>query len=948
MVDVGEDGRLTESAGSRARSRVAHTGRRPSVLMLAVVMALAAAPAAEAATPAHAAEFVADPASSVNTLAGTGTGGTVVGSINNFPGPTMPFGMVQFSPDNPDTGQGYYYDNSTLRGFGLDHASQGCGALGDFPVLPTTTSMAAKSRPWTRTESYSHNGEVGRPGYYRLTSTDAAGSDITSELTASTRTGVASFSFPAGRTPSITFRSGVSNTPSTEAGAVTVDPNTGTITGWTRSGRFCGKNNTYKAYFAAKVDHTVAGYGAWDETSGKVDVGDGSQNARISDTKAGGYVSFAPGTRNVHLKIAMSYVSTDNAIQNMNTEVPTADGHAGRARPHPSYSAAFDAVRSDSHSAWNAQLGKIQVSDTAGSERTRTFYHSLYRSLLHPNTFDDVNGQYIGFETHPVVHNVSETPGEHGRRRSQYAYYSDWDTYRSLAPLQALLVPEQASDIAQSLVNDARQSGSYPRWAFANAGSNQMSGDSPVALIAQTYAFGARDFDAATALKYMVVGAVGSQAGENTGGTNDQAVERFGASIYNQRHYAPQVKDFQTDHAVAGASITEEYSIDDFAIGRMAAALGRPGTAAQFQARSNYWQNLFNPATRYISPRDSSGAFPAGDGYTIPGDFGYRGTVDGYGSVGYDEGNAEQYVWLVPQNVRGLVTALGGNDAVGRRLDTFMSHGMNPGPNEPWMWAGNEPDFAAPWIYNYIGQPWRTSQVVDQIRTTLFGTQPDGAEPGNDDLGAQSSWYVWAALGIYPATPGTDVLTVNAPAFDAARIHAGHGRTITLGADGANSGRRYINGLQVNGRTTTATWLTLDSLGRRGNLTFDLATGASRTWGTHATDAPPSFGQGSAALAIHATPEHPGLKAGGSVSLSVAAQQLIRTPAAGVVTGGSTTPGITVSPARALHFDSSGAARVSVTVHAASSVPAGTYPVAISARTPAGHVDADTTVTVGD
>jgi len=921
--------------------------------LAAGTLALAATTAATLtlAVPAEAhgspTTFVTDPASTVSTLAGTGTGGDTVGSINNFPGPSVPFGMVQFSPDNPGTGQGYYYANSTLRGFGLDHASQGCGALGDFPVLPTTTSMAASASPWTKTESYTHDGEEGSPGYYKLISKDAAGSSITSELTASTRTGVATFTFPSGTTPSITFRSGVSNS-STRSGSLNVNPKTGIITGWTKSGNFCGKNNGYTAFFAAKVDQAFSSYGAWDESKGSVSVGDGSHDAEVSNTRAGGYVSFPAGTTTVRLKIALSYVSTDNAILNMNTEVPTPGAAAPGSDAYASWGAAFDGVRKAAHDTWNDALGKVEVSDTATADETGTFYHSLYRSLLHPNTFDDVNGQYIGFEKSPAVHSVSERPADGDRPRHQYAYFSDWDTYRTLAPLQATLFPDEASDMAQSLVNDAEQSGSYPRWAFANAGTNQMSGDNPAALIAQTYAFGARDFDVRTALDYMVKGAVGPDAGKNTGGTNDQAVERFGAQVYNERHYAPQTKEFQTDHAVTGGSITEEYSIDDFAIGQLAGALGQQGVAKTFQARSSYWQNLFNPTTRYVSLRDASGAFPTGDGLNIPSDFGYRGRITGFGSVGYDEGNAEQYVWLVPQNVDGLVTALGGKDAFADRLDAFMTHGLNVGANQPYMWAGNEPDFNVPWYYNYVGQPWRTSEVVDEIRTTLFGTQPDKAEPGNDDLGAQSSWYVWAALGLFPATPGTDVLTVNAPAFDAARVHLAAGRTIDVTAAGANEGKRYVSGLAVDGRRTDATWTDLASLTRghgSSTVSFTLASKASPTWGTSAKSAPPSYGEGSAAVAVHATPDNPAVTPGSSTALTVDVQRLEQTSPQVRLSATSRTRGITVTSG-ATHLDATGAGHATLTLKVASTVTDGYYPVQLVARVGSETVRSDLTVRV--
>ncbi|MCL1871681.1 MAG: GH92 family glycosyl hydrolase [Promicromonosporaceae bacterium] len=897
--------------------------RSTSALVVAGALAAGGLALAPGANAAPSPTWVDDPASTVNTLAGTGTGGTTVGSINDFPGPTVPFGMVQFSPDNPNTGQGYYYGNSTLRGFGLDQASQGCGALGDFPVLPTTTSMAASARPWTRTESYTHDGEVGTPGYYKLVSKDTDGASITSELSAATRTGVATFTFPAGTTPSITFRSGVSNS-STRSGSLNVNPSTGVITGVTTSGNFCGKNNSYTAYFAARVDQTFTSYGAWNESTGAVTVGDGSHDAEVANARAGGYVSFAPGTTTVRLKIAMSYVSTDNAILNMDTEVPTPGGAAAGTTPYGSFAAAFDGTRQAAHDAWDTALSKVQVSDTAPAAETSTFYHSLYRSLLHPNTFDDVNGQYIGFEAKPQVHNVSEHPGADGRARHQYAYFSDWDTYRSLVPLQAALFPDQASDMAQSLVDDADQSGSFPRWAFANAGTNQMSGDNPVALIAQTWAYGAKDFDVDSALDHMVAGAVGPQAGQNTGGTNNQALERPGAAVYDARHYAPQVKQFQVDHAVTGASITEEYSIDDFAIAQLAADRGRADVAQQFQDRSHYWQNLFNPRTRTISPRDLSGAFPTGDGQSIPSSFGYRGNVDGFGMVGYDEGTAEQYLWLVPQDVEGLVTGLGGKAVTAARLDAFMSHGLNVGANAPYMWAGNEPDFFVPWLYDYLGEPWRTSEVVDQIRTTLFGPDPDGAEPGNDDLGAQSSWYVWAALGMFPVTPATDVVAVNAPAFDAARVHLGSGATLDLTAAGANEGSRYVQGLAVDGQARSQTFLPTGTLTRGGTVDFTLGTDHADGWGTGAGDVPPSFGQGRQEIAIDATPAPATVAPGGSVDLTAYVQRFKPEPSPQPyqVFATGTHAGLSVAKVHGT-LDDTGAGNVGLTVVAAADAAPG-------------------------
>jgi predicted alpha-1,2-mannosidase len=292
--------------------------------------------------------------------------------------------------------------------------------------------------------------------------------------------------------------------------------------------------------------------------------------------------------------------------------------------------------------------------------------------------------------------------------------------------------------------------------------------------------------------------------------------------------------EFLGGNGFADASITLEWSIDDFAISRFAESLGDSTTAAQFRNRAQYWQNLFDPTTGYISPRSAAGFFRGGPGFVEP--------VGGFGQDGFDEGNAEQYVWLVPQNVAGLVTALGGRQAVADRLDRFTAQ-LNVGPNEPYLWFGNEPGFGVPWLYNYIGQPWKTQQLVDRVRSEMFGPTPAG-EPGNDDLGAMSSWYVWAALGLYPSTPGTPILTVSTPVFDRAVITLPAGRSIRISApDASRPGLKFINRLSVDGQATDRTYLPESIIRTGGDVTFALSADPNMAWGAADSSAPPSFGR---------------------------------------------------------------------------------------------------------
>jgi len=810
-------------------------------------------------------ELVANPVDHVDTLIGTGTGGETVGEINNFPGASVPFGMVQYSPDTFGNYAGYNYDNPRSTGFSMTHASVGCAAFGDISMLPTTTPIG--SQPWKAWERIAHDDtERGVPGYYTVR---FPGTGVTAELTATTRTGVGRFRYPRnGRAAVFHVRSGASLAGNSRAAIQIREDNT-TITGWATSGGFCSKTNTYTVYFAMKFSQPFTSYGSWDGYS----VYPGARSA--ASPYSGGYVAFPAGSV-LEVRTAISYVGVDGALANL-----AAEGGKG-----------FDDVRAAAVSEWNATLSCIAV---AGRNvgHLDTFYTSLYRTLLNPNTFNDADGRYIGFDG--FIHTVP-------RGRTQYTNFSDWDTYRGLAALQGLLFPARASDMAQSLVNDAEQSGSFPRWALANSATGEMTGDSVVPLIADLYAFGGKDFDVKTALRYMVNAATTGGVGLNG------YVERPGIAAYLELGYAPETFG-------ASASITLEWSVDDFAIARFAESLGDAATAAEFQNRAQYWQNLFNPTTRYISPRDAMGFFQPGPGF-----------VDsplGFGQEGFDEGNAEQYVWWVPHNVAGLVTALGGRTAVGDRLDRFTKE-LNAGPKEPYLWAGNEPGFGVPWLYNYIGQPWKTEHTVDRVRG-LFGPTPDG-EPGNDDLGALSSWYVWAALGLYPSTPATPILTVAAPLFDRVVIALPGGRFIRMSAPGASGPHhpRYISGLSIDDQATDHTWIPESIIRSGGELKFSLAAYPNKVWGTAESSAPPSFGAGSSAVTVNVTRPIVTIAPGHTGTVKVDAQRMVDGAGGYTITGTSSDGGITSAPASG-QFASDGSASIDVPITVAQSVPEDYY-----------------------
>ncbi len=800
---------------SSRRTHGAHF-RTTAIAALAVAGMIVPVTATAASTPTNAAgSVVGNPASLVDPMVGTGSGGSVVGQVDTYPGAALPFGMIQWSPDTtsrPDGG-GYSYTDSAITGFSLTHFSgPGCAIAGDFPILPLTG--AVPSDPTSASASFSHSTESAHPGSYAVT---AGG--VQTRLAVTDRTGVASFTYPATSQAQLLIKSADSASGGSSATFNTVGSTE--ITGAVTSGHFCGQPDSYTIYFAARFSRPFTASGSWGATGNSV---------------AGGYLTFdTEHDPTVGMQVAVSYVSTAGALGNL-----AAEAHIW----------SVGAVAARATAAWNRQLGTIGIS---GGTRTQqqTFYTALYHASLEPSLFSDANGAYPGFDD--KVHYVK-------RGHSQYADYSDWDIYRSEAPLLATIDPGIASDMATSLVNDAAQGGALPKWPIANAYTGVMNGDSSDPILADAYAFGAKDFDASTALADMVKGADGtSSVGQGW------FVERPNAAAYIADGYVPNVGSDSISPVPNGASETLEYALDDFSISRLAADLGQHSTAATFTDRSQNWANVFDTADGYVEPRDAQGAFPSGP--AVP-------TLTGFGQDGFQEGNAAQYTWMVPQDLAGLIQGLGGNQAAAARLDTLFTQ-LNAGPNEPYEWAGNEPALDTPWTYNSVGEPWKTQQIVQEISSQLYSLTP-GGEPGNDDLGAMSSWYVWASLGVYPQTPGEPMLVLGAPMFSHEVIHGAYG-PLVINARGA--GDTYIKSLAVNGQNTNKTWIDLT---RAHELDYTLSNTPNTQWGASAADAPPSFSAGpvqfppSSTAALDVAPGQIRLAPGSSTSVSVADDDTLR------------------------------------------------------------------------
>jgi predicted alpha-1,2-mannosidase len=794
--------------------------RAASTTAMALTLLASLAPVARAAAPAD----------QVDTFAGTRPGPGTFGGGHNFPGAAVPFGMVQWSPDTTPADRsrraGYDYRDHHLRGFSLTHLSgAGCSLYGDFPFVPTTEPLSSSpARPGSGLLSgslqpgFSHAAEHARPGFYSVDLKPRRGPRIETELTATTRTGVGRFSFGPNPHASVLINAGGS-AQADDFAAVRIDPRRQEIDGAASSGLFCGQRPRYHVFVAAVFDRPFEAYGTWEGSR----LGPGATAASATaapevnptaTAQAGAYATFdTRRNRQVLVHVGLSFVSVEDARANLAAE---------------SARESFGAVARDGERAWNRTLGRIRVS--GGPPRLLdTFYTALYHAFLAPRTFSDVGGAYPGMDG--ALH--------YARHRIQYADFSGWDVYRDETQLLSILVPKRAAEMARSLLADSAESGCLPRWPYANGQSMTMVGDSADPILASAAAFGAGGFDRGAALTAMVKG-----ASEPCRSANGEYLERQGLPQYLRLGYVPFDLDTRTrnansiygspDSVWASASTTLEYAIDDFAIAQLAARSGHDrATYRAFMGRSANWRSLYDRRRGLIEPRYESGAFPSP--YN-PGS-----------GAGFAEGDSHQYTWMVPQDPAGLAAAMGGPGRAAARLDRYLRQ-LNGGAgatHTDHAVLGDEPSLGAPWLYDWLRRPYRTQATVRRALLTLYDAAPDGY-PGNDDLGTLSAWYVFGALGLYPALPGVPLLALGSPLFARARIALPHGRRATILA--AARGRRgpaaspYVSSLRLDGHAYGRPWISYCSLARGADLVYGLRRRPNRAWGASAAAAPPSFG----------------------------------------------------------------------------------------------------------
>lgn len=762
-----------------------HRGRGSRLAWRGIVCLalLSAIPVTLAAQPAN------DPASAVNPIIGTGTG---PGSTENlFPGPSMPFGMVQLSPDTEDHGYGYHYFQHQILDFSMTHMSGvGCPNEGEVSFMPTAGSVETEAEAYL--SPYSHQQESASPGYYQV---QLLRSGIRVELTATERTGEAKLTFPANQQANLLIP--ISHTLNQSVGSSIQVIGNNTVQGYVTNLTFCNSDRTYKVFFVMHFNHPFTSYGTWtgfrDSAPAKLTADSRQATQDSVDRRAGAYLSWPESTQpqSITVSIGISYVDQNGAAANLKAEAANKT---------------FEQIRTESTAAWKKALGVVDV--TGGTQKQRTvFYTALYHSLLMPSIFNDTDGRYLGFDgqLHTVAagHNI-------------YDNYSGWDVYRSQMPLVALLDPQRMQDIAQSIVLMDQQGGWIDRWPQINRYTNIMAGSPLSIVLATAWRDGLHNFDMNAAWQAMYKDA--TQAPPP--GSPYQG--EVGMHWINTVHFVP-------DDKVSYGSVSQlqEDTLAYASLYYLAKDLGKQDAAHTLYERALYYRNLFNPQDKMFRPRNANGQW-------VP-------NFDPTKDHGFIEGSGWHYQWFAPADLAWVIQAMG-KDNFNQRLTKFFSY-PKPGWYGQYYNPYNETDLEAPYEFNFSGEPWMTQRAVRRVLNENYPDTPDGI-PGNDDAGEMSSWAAMSMMGFYSVDPASRAYELASPVFSKVVIHLQSpytGKTFTIESSPDPAANKYIQNVKLNGNAHTKNWIDFGDISKGGTLQITLGPSPNKQWGSSANDLPPSL-----------------------------------------------------------------------------------------------------------
>lgn len=697
-----------------------------------------------------------------------GTGAVEGGlSGNNYPGATMPFGMVQLSPDTheaPDWFNASGYDHNDNRIYGFSHTRlSGTGAcdLIDILIMPTTSDL--------RVSSFSHGQEEAHPGYYKVRLADEG---IDAELSATTRTGIHRYTYPDGKERKVwldldhSAQKGSWDRRVINAQIRQTAPNIlegyRVITGWAK---------LRKIYFVIEFSEPIADLTLFDN-DGREYAG-GVSNV-INGKSPRALLSFGKNGQPIMAKVGLSGVSLANARENLAKEASSND--------FAYYTKAAD-------KAWEAQLGKIEVE--GDPEKMKTFYTALYHTMIQPNTFSDVNGEWMTPD-----YSVANLPeGE-----TQYTTFSLWDTYRAAHPLYTIIEPERTRDFVNSMLRHYDYYGYLPIWHLWGQDNYCMIGNHAVPVVVD-------------AVIKNITGIDRNHAWEAVRNSSIQSHPNSPFHIWEKYGYMPE--ELQTQ----SVSITLEMAFDDWCAQQLAKCVGASDDAERFGNRAQNYRNLHNDTSNFFAPKDADG------NWIEPFD------PLKYGANGgnpFTEGNAWQYYWYVPHDIEGLIELTGGKKAFVDKLDTFFTLTDTSGAKNDNISGligqyahGNEPSHHVAYLYNYVGRPEKTQEMVYRIMNDLYNNNYNGYA-GNDDCGEMSAWYVFSSLGFYPVNPASGEYSIGTPLFDRAVIHLPSGKDFTITTDRKNkkTDSFKVKQVKLNGNQVKDWKLSHSNIMDGGNLIF--------------------------------------------------------------------------------------------------------------------------------
>jgi predicted alpha-1,2-mannosidase len=728
----------------------------------------------------------------VNPLIGTQKMG------HTYPGATVPFGSVQLSPDtdtiplftngkyNPDVYKycaGYNYDDNTIVGFSHTHFSgTGHSDLGDFLIMPTAGNLqlnpGTKDAPQNGFRSrFSHSTEVAKPDYYKVKLED---DNIVAELTATTRVGFHQYTFPKSDSAHIILdlMYGIYNYDNKNVWTFVRIENDTLVTGYRQTS---GWARTRTVYFAMTFSKPFISYGNKNfkrpQYSGFWRRFDLEHNfPDIAGEQIRAYFNFKTEEgEKIKIKFALSPVSTANALENLRTETPSWD---------------FNSIYKKGNDAWNRELGKIDAQMQSNDEMA-SFYTALYHSFLSPTVYMDVNNEYKGLDQNTHSAKIF----------TNYTTFSLWDTYRALHPLFNIVQSKRNRDMINSMLAHYSQSVEHmlPVWSHYANENWCMSGYHSVAVIADAIVKGNIAFDANKALDACV------QTAHND--------FYDGLNYYRQLGYVPEDKKPGTS-----VSTTLEFAYDDWCIAQAAKKLKRNDVYNEFFKRSQNWKNVYDASTGFMRPRMSDGSFRK--------NFDVLST----NNQGFIEGNAWNFSLFVPQDPKGLINAMGGENKFLPHLDSLFTMHL---PDKFFEETeditregiignyvhGNEPSHHVAYLYNFTNEPWKTQERIRMILKKQYGATPDGLG-GNDDCGQMSAWYIFSSIGFYPLAPGSDQYQIGSPSILHAVLQLENGKRFTIETKNQNEQNVYVEKMVLNGKVLNRYYLTHDEIMNGGTLIF--------------------------------------------------------------------------------------------------------------------------------